>query len=424
SNGTVNYNGKEHEFIYSYISDTGAMVAALIPSSALTSQADSIKIVTFIIVVVAALIAGFIGVVVSAGIGKNISNIINVLKVASDGDLTVMIKTKGKDEFVVLSDSINSMIGNMKELISKSADVATTVISSSENVQENSELLLTASKDISTAINEIQEGITQQATDTENCLRQTDELANQINLVNDHTSQISKIANDTKSVVNNGFDEVEELNIATKSNIDITNKTIKDIADLEIESKAITEIIGVINDIAAQTNLLSLNASIEAARAGDAGRGFSVVAEEIRKLSEKSVLAAGEIEQIITNITKKTQATAITVKKTEGISKTQERRLAQVVNLFNNINAHVDELAEKMNEISATMTVMNEAKNDTLHAIGSISAVSEETSAASEEVDATAQQQLEAVTKLNEAAISLKNDSSELAKAIRLFKID
>ena len=137
---------------------------------------------------------------------------------------------------------------------------------------------------------------------------------------------------------------MEELNNATKSNIDITNKTIKDIEDLESESKAITEIIGVINDIAAQTNLLSLNASIEAARAGDAGRGFSVVAEEIRKLSEKSVSAAGEIEQIIRNITKKTQATAITVRQIEGISKTQEKRLLEVVNLFNNINAHVDEL--------------------------------------------------------------------------------
>lgn len=424
SNNTVNYNGEEHKFIYNNISDTGAMVAALVPSSALTSQADSIKDLTAIIVIVAALIAGFIGIIVSSGIGKSISDIINVLRKASDGDLTVTVKTKRKDEFNILSNSINDMIINMKGLISKSANVATTVISSSEHVQQNSELLLTASKDISIAISEIQEGITQQAHDTEQSLRQTDDLANQINLVNEHTYEISKIANETKSVVNNGFDEVEELNNATKSNIDITNKTIKDMEDLERESKAITEIIGVINDIAAQTNLLSLNASIEAARAGDAGRGFSVVAEEIRKLSEKSVLAAGEIEEIITNITRKTQDTAVTVRQTEGISKTQEKRLLEVVNLFNNINAHVDKLAEKMNEISATMSVMNEAKNDTLHAIESISAVSEETSAASEEVDATAQQQLEAVTKLNEAANSLKNDSSELAKAIRLFKID
>mgnify|MGYP001944774326 FL=1 len=423
NNDTVNYYGKEHEFIYNYISDTGAMVAALIPSSALTSQADSIKMLTFIVVIVASLIAGFIGVIVSAGIGKSIRDIINVLKVASDGDLTVTIKTGRKDEFNILSNSINEMIANMKDLISKSANVATTVISSSENVQQNSELLLIASKNISIAISEIQEGITQQATDTENCLRQTDDLANQINLINEHTYQISKIANETKTIVNNGFDEVEGLNNATKSNIDITNRTIKDIEDLENESKAITEIIGVINDIAAQTNLLSLNASIEAARAGEAGRGFSVVAEEIRKLSEKSVSAAGEIEQIIRKITKKTKATVITVRHTEGISKTQEKRLLEVVNLFNNINAHVDELAQKMNEISATMSVMNKAKNDTLHAIESISTVSEETSAASEEVDATAQQQLEAVTKLNETAISLKDDSSELAKAIRLFKL-
>mgnify|MGYP001340820354 CR=1 FL=1 len=424
SNKSVDYNSKEHIFIYSKVGKTGAMVAALVPSSSITSKANSIKSLTMFIVAIAAVIAGFIGFAVSSGIGNTIKSFLGILSKAANGDLTVSVHTKRKDEFKVLSDSINDMISNMKYLIAKAADVGRTVISSTENVTQNSELLLTASKDISTAISEIQEGITQQASDTEKCLAQTDELANQINRVHEHSEAIAQIASNTKNVVKNGIDEVDELNNATKANIDITNQTIKDIEELEAESKVITDIIAVINDIAAQTNLLSLNASIEAARAGEAGRGFSVVAEEIRKLSEKSVSAASEIEGIINNITKKTKNTVQTVKQTETISKTTEKRLQEVVQLFNNINVHVDDLAMKMTQIVEIISDINEAKNDTLNAIESISAVAEETSAASEEVDATAQQQLEAVTKLNEAAKALLNDTAELEAAIQMFKVE
>ena len=424
SDKTVKFKGKDYIFIYSKIGESGTMVGALVPSAALTNKADSIKSMTLAIVILASLIAGVIGIKVSSGMAKAMKNFNIVLAKAANGDLTASIYTNRKDEFKILSDSINGMIRNMKNLITKSANVGSTVIKSTKYVTQNSELLLTASKDISTAISEIQEGITQQASDAEKCLRQTDELANQINLVQEHSESIAQIASNTKQVVNNGIGEVDQLNSATKANIDITNQTIKNIEELETESSEITDIISVINDIAAQTNLLSLNASIEAARAGEAGRGFSVVAEEIRKLSEKSVGAASEIEGIITHITKKTKATVQTVKQTETISKTTEEKLQEVVKLFDNINVHVDSLADKMNQIVEVIEDITKAKNDTLNAIESISAVAEETSAASEEVDATAQQQLESVTKLNAAAQTLRNETTELENAIKLFKVD
>ena len=125
-------------------------------------------------------------------------------------------------------------------------------------------------------------------------------------------------------------------------------------------------------------------------------------------MSNKSVTAAREIEQII--------------KKAESISKTTETRLNNVVQLFNNINVHVDDLAVRMEMITDSIGEINRSKVDTLNSIESISAVSEETSAASEEVDATAQQQLEVVTKLNEAAKALGRDVTELENAIVIFK--
>ena len=421
---TVRYNGKKHEFIYAKVGDTGAIVAAMIPSSYLLEQSSAIKNLTFIISLIAILVAVAIGVFVAYDYGKAITKMIRTLSKASDGDLTVSVDLKRKDEFGILSNSVNDMIENMKQLIHKAAKVGQTVVESTKNVAENSDLLMTSSKNISIAISEIQQGNVQQAEDSEQCLRLTDGLANQINLVHENSLAIEKIAETTKNVVKDGISEIDQLTYVTNENVRVTDNTIRDIEDLERESRVITGIIAVINDIAEQTNLLSLNASIEAARAGEAGRGFSVVADEIRNLSSKSVNAAKEIEQIINNIINKTQTTVKTVKHAETISKSTEERLNNVVQLFNNINIHVDDLATRLDMIADNIEEINRSKTNTLLSIENISAVAEEISAASEEVDATAQQQLDVVTMLNEAVKSLDQDAADLEKTIEIFKID
>lgn len=446
-NKSVMYEGEEHLFIFSKVfieepitrniltgelvypdlskaKDTGAVVAALIPQAAIASQANPIKTLTIVLAILATLLSGIIAVKVTSGIGKGIGGVIRTLSKVKEGDLTVSVISKRNDEFGVLSESINSMIKNMKELISKASLVGNTVIKSSDNVAKDSELLLSASKDISMAISNIQEGIIQQASDAENCLMLTDRLAEKISAVKDNTLAIEKISSDTKNVVKDGISVVDELNEATKANIEITKETLKNIRELDMESKSITDIIKVINDIAEQTNLLSLNATIEAARAGDAGRGFTVVAEEIRKLSEKTVSSASEIENVIRRIANKTSETVKSVKSAETISEETEKKLQNVVALFNNINVHVDELTANMSNIAESVNDIDHHKNDVLFAIESISAIAEETSATSEEVDATAQQQLDAVKRLNESAKALSSDATDLDNTIHMFKIN
>lgn len=421
-NKIVDYRGNKMLFIYSKIGNTGALVSALVPESHLISKAASIKRLTMIWVLIACASAVGIGIYVAYGIGNAIKRMMKVLKAASGGDLTVSVHTRRKDEFGILSDSINHMIGNMKGLIIKASEVGRNVVDSSKNVTENSELLLISSKDISSAISEIQQGNVQQAEDTEHCLKLTDELAEQINLVAQNSKAIEEIASNTKNVVKDGIGEIDQLNAATNENIKVTNRTIREIEALEKESKTITAIIAVINEIAEQTNLLSLNASIEAARAGDAGRGFAVVAGEIRNLSQKTVTAASEIEDIIKKISTKTSSTVLAVKEAEGVTKSTEARLNNVVKLFHNINIHVDDLASKLSKISDGVEEINHSKADTLSAIENISAVAEETSAASEEVDATAQQQLDSVRMLNDSAKALNKEAAKLEAAIMIFK--
>jgi methyl-accepting chemotaxis protein len=421
-NHSVTYNGIRHEFIYAKVGDSGAVVCAMIPQTYLLEQSGSIKKFTLILVIIATFLAVVIGAIVAYGFGKAMTEMIHALSKASEGDLTSAVLHIRKDEFGVLSKSINNMIANLNEIINKASKVGQTVADSTRNVSKNAELLMVSSKNISIAISEIQQGNMQQAGDTEQCLRLTDELANQINSVHENALAIENISETTKNVVKDGIDEMYQLTNATNENIRVTNNTIRDIEKLEKETKAITDIITVINGIAEQTNLLSLNASIEAARAGDAGRGFSVVAAEIRELSNKSLNAAQEIEQIIKNIIVTTRTTVNTVKHAESISKLAEVLLNNVVLRFDNINVHVDDLAGRLVKIADSIGEINRSKTDTLSSIEDISAVAEETTAASCEVDATAQQQLEVVTKLNEAAKALDQDVNVLENAIAIFK--
>lgn len=416
------YNGESQLFIFSKIGETGAMICTMIPKAYLISQAQMIKIMTVLIVIIASVVAIIIGIFVASGIGIQIKHMIETLAKAAKGDLTVTVVTSRGDEFGILADNINFMLDSMNNLIIKASEVSRAVVKSAKDVTDNSDMLLLSSQNISTAITEIQQGNTQQAEDAENCLKITDILVHQINIVHDNSRAIEEITDTTKKVVYDGIKEINQLNNATNASIEITNQTITDIEELEKESRVITEIIGVINDIAEQTNLLSLNASIEAARAGEAGRGFSVVANEIRNLSNRSVSAAQEIEQIIKLIVSKTQDTVKTVKQAGEISKNTEERLQNVVKLFNNINISVDELFAKLDGIAAGIDEINQSKDDTLLAIENISAVAEQISATSEEVDATAIQQLELVTKLNESSKHLEHGVNDLESSNKIFK--
>ncbi|MDF2801747.1 MAG: hypothetical protein K0S61_1650 [Anaerocolumna sp.] len=419
----VKYNGEEYLYLYSKISDTGVTICAMVPKTSFMQQANDIKVITFIIVVIASILALSAAVFLSGRIGRSLKSINKNLKQISEGDLTVTVSTKHKDEFVTLANNTTYMLNNMRGLINKVAHVSGLVSESASNVMSASEDLATTSSSISIAINEIGNGISGQAQDSQSCLMQMDELSQKIQIVNTNITEIERIAGDSKNMISQGIMTMEELSRQSVATNNITNYVVQNITALEMKSYAISTIIQVINEIADQTNLLALNASIEAARAGEAGRGFSVVADEIRKLAEQSIRAANEIGSVITEITTQTSETVTTAKEAEDIVHKQNGIVENTIRTFNDMNNGVERLIASLSVIGHNMSNMDTARVGTLSAVESISAISEETLAASDMVDESVQNQTTSVAALEDASKTLGDNARELNEAINLFRI-
>ncbi len=417
------YQGKEYLFLYSKLSDVGATICALIPKDTILQQVSGIKSINTAFVIISCIIAIITVVLIVGGIAKAIGFLNKRITLAAKGDLTTSFETKRKDEFLHLSKGIGNMLFDMRKLIGEVQQVGSKVSISASGVTDDAEKLLTATKDISRTIDDIEQGIVQQAGDSEQCLLQMAGLSDQINQVYTNTNEIEKIANNTKKIAGEGIVIIDELNQKAKATTDITHDVISKIQEFEIQSQNIGSFVAVINDIASQTNLLSLNASIEAARAGDAGRGFAVVANEIRSLADQSVHAVKQIQNIVSEIKIKTKDTVDTAKQAESIVESQSEALDKTVKVFDSINDHVNNLANNLDHIANGIKKIEEAKTGTMDAIQSISAVSEETAAAAEEVSATAVSQVDSVERLRAAAFELEEDAKKLEESIKLFKI-
>lgn len=418
----VTYDGKKQLYIYSKL-ESGFTVAALIPESEIVAKASSIGVVSIVVVIIAIAIAILVGGFFAINMSKVIGIMMKNLERAASGDLTVNMEIVRKDEFAKLALSTQGMIDNFKGLLRETKEVSATVDQSSAIVTESSKQMLLETKEITASIEEIERGVVQQAEDSEDCLRQMDDLSDKINIVSENSGKIGQIAEETSEIVASGITSINDLKEDANSTVKITHQVIEEIQELKEASKSIGNIIEAINEIASQTNLLSLNASIEAARAGDAGRGFAVVASEIRKLADQSVSFAAEIQKIVEGINSKTNATVKIAKKAEDVVAVQVESLDNATQVFNDIQSQFNELMGHLEGITLQIDQIADSKVKTIDAISSISAVSQQTAAASEEVTETANRQVAAMESLSRAAEDLEVNSANLRDAINIFKV-
>lgn len=419
----VTIGEEEYLFLYHTVGDTGMRVCGFVPQNAIVGQAKDIQDTTFIILAIGCILLAITGVYVAHLINSTISKIVAKLNQVGTGDLTVIFESKHKDEFMELSNAINHMLSNMRSLIGEIQQSNGQVLNTAADVSRVSDAFYTSTKEISTALSEVEKDVVRQAVDAENCLSEMNRLSEQVKEVFESSERIEAISKETSDFVSSGLQVVEELSDKITDTTRMTGLVITDIEELKEQSDNIGKIIDVINQIAEETNLLSLNASIEAARAGDAGRGFAVVADQIRKLADESKDAVAEIAKIVQQIQEQTAGTVEAAKKTEVTVLSQEESLQSTVEVFNTIKSRFDILSEQLGNITDKVTEMEQVKETTLLSIESISSYTQETSAVTEEVSATAINQIDSVNNLREEAKLLEGEAIALNTSMEKFKV-
>jgi len=419
----ITFRGSSYLLCYNYIGDLGNILVGLVPETTMLEQANDIKKLTLIMVVVVTLIAIGVGNHMASGMSQSIKKIITNVEKAAKGDLTASITTKRKDEFAELSNSINDMIDSVKHLIGKVQAVSLQVDGAVQTVSNTSFEVNESAREIGIAIEQIEGGVEQQAENSQSCLLGMDDLATRITEVVASTKEIDIIFNDSKGLVDTGIQTMNILKSKSKETSMITHDIIGEVEKLGTQVKNIYSIITVISGIADQTNLLSLNASIEAARAGEAGKGFAVVAVEVKNLADQSVKAAKEIRGIIENIQSQTNRTVERATLAGEILRSEEIALTDAVKAFREIDVHVSKLAVNIEDIAAGTQIIEKTKIITLDAVQGISSVAQQTAATTVEMSASVDNQITEMAKLSKFADELKDYSGKLQEAIHIFKI-
>ncbi len=420
---SIKIKGKKYEFLYSQSELSGATMCAMVPVKLITGQAETIKTMTFTLVILATILAVLACMAVVSGIQVNMKNISAKLIDVSEGDLTVTMQAKGRDEFQGLVGSANHMIGNTRNLVYKVTEATNQLEASSKAVNQASDIISSFSVDITGAISNINENMNRQAEHAQACVTKTDVLSGDLQAVSRMIEKVEKLVQETDTMIDRGMDIVRLLVDRAQETTKITSEVGESIHSLRKETQSINNFVELISEISDQTNLLSLNASIEAAKAGEFGRGFSVVAEEIRKLADDSASAAAEIQNNVNDINAKTMTSVESAETAISMVDAQSEAVEEVISVFQSMQDRMSALVRGLQDMVDCMEKADVERKDTVNAVRNISEIIEGTASSAQTVQTVADKLMENVENLNQTADALNENMGGLKDGIAGFTI-
>ena len=375
------------------------------------------------IIAIVVLIAIIISFIMGRRLMRPLVKVSTIIEEIANGDINAdfgMVK-ESNDEIGLIIEKMKELTQSLGNIVGRIRNSSDTMSANSNELNDTSSQTLAANNEISKAVEDVAEGSTGMAASiskiNENLLEmsnETKDINESVNEIRNQTTAVqdsSKIMNDKIKSMQDSSHKMDEGISAISKRIETVNTTVDKVSN----------IVSVIEEISSETNLLSLNASIEAARAGDAGKGFAVVAQEIRVLSDNTNTELENIKQIISSLVEEcrycVQASGTIV---EDNAK-QKEEIKAVLDEFGSLDEQIQKTAEKADEIEELVTAMIELNDDITKSSNSLTDVSAANAAATEEMNANIEELNAMMHGVSEMAEHMNNESDGLKEALSFF---
>ena len=416
-NGTTKYSA------YTILNNENILVLTADESEALAgiTTVTGVAIGISAIVVLIAIIISFI---MGRRLMRPLVKVSTIIEDVANGNIEAdfSVVKESNDEIGLIIEKMKELTQSLGSIVGKIRNSSDTMSSNSYELNDTSSQTLAANNEISKAVEDVAEGSTgmaasiskinenllEMSNETKDINASVDEIKNQTVAVQDS----SKIMNDKIKSMQDSSHKMDEGISAISKRIETVNTTVDKVSN----------IVSVIEEISSETNLLSLNASIEAARAGDAGKGFAVVAQEIRVLSDNTNTELENIKQIISSLVEEcrycVQASGTIV---EDNAK-QKEEIKAVLDEFGSLDEQIQKTAEKADEIEELVTAMIELNDDITKSSNSLTDVSAANAAATEEMNANIEELNAMMNGVSEMAGHMNDESDGLKEALSFFR--
>ncbi|NLI58546.1 MAG: methyl-accepting chemotaxis protein [Clostridium sp.] len=430
NSGLANHEflGKEYITAIAKIPNSHWVLGIAADKKEVLHSVTSLKNMILLVFILVFILGMLASIVLARTISNPIKYLVDIIKRMSEYDLKFDKNHKAlksinrSDEIGVITRSVVKMQSNLISLIKSISQMSDRLTSSSEELSSNSQQLSLAAGEIAKTIEEIAKGATDQAKENEQGVGSITELGSYIEDTQTIRNNLNNSIENVDIFKNDGIRVLEHLVEKTIENSEASKRINSVVFETNESAKKIESAGEMLKDIAAQTNMLALNASIEAARAGDAGKGFAVVANEIRGLAEQSGKFTNEILKIIQELSDKSKEAVISIEQAAEIVKSQNEIVDDTSKKFKGISNAIEIMKKELKTLNEFSERMERKKEDMIDVISNLSAISQENAAGTEEASASVEEQTASIMEIAESTDFLAELSQKMMMEIEKFK--
>ena len=385
------------------------------------SKMNNAIITLLVLTLIISILGVILGYFISRRITKPITEMVDVTKKISEGNLQEKIHVTSGDEVGILGDSINVMVDHLRSIVAGLTKITQQVNKTSN--QMDSQVIRTNefAATISASMNDVADGSSSQTNNMVNISTTLEEISKTINYFTEGMNSVATGMTEAEQSSNKGLEALRTVNESIEKMEGQSEQSSVIISALASQLEEISSITKLIEGIAEQTNLLALNASIEAARAGEQGKGFAVVAQEVRSLAEQSKESVATISRLVAEIQVKSREAVVNIEGGRELVTTGHKVIGESQEHFTSIIQRIVSLNEGVQKMAKQSKDLNDSGQRMSMSVNEVVAISEETSASADHVASSLDEQMEANKELVQVSNELKYLTIKLEEEIQKF---